>query len=242
MNSSCARSQLGARVDAAVLAAQPLAVEEVRARELGPHARAPEALDRLAERALGVIALAQQRPRARLDRRAPSRSVSPGPCAASRLSASCARSSLRPHRVGCLDQLARGPSSRRPPRDARWPTRRRRAPPRIAPRRCTAPRARTRRSPARSPRRGRRPRGSSSRSGLASRSARPRHASRISAPYGAAPMPVASWTDSVSATVDAAADSSPQNTSTGVRALSASASSLSVPVSRAMSTLRSDST
>ena len=54
-------------------------------------------------------------------------------------------------------------------------------------------------------------------------------------------MPVASSTDAVSATVAAAAARSPQNTSTGVRALRASASSLSVPVSRAISTLECDS-
>src|SRR5688500_9364913 len=65
---------------------------------------------------------------------------------------------------------------------------------------------------------------------------RPRHASRINAPYGAELIPVASSTDSVSATVEAAAETSPQNTSTGVRALRASDSSLSVPVSHPLRT------
>ena len=69
----------------------------------------------------------------------------------------------------------------------------------------------------------------------------PRHAERISAPYGAERIPVASSTDAVSETVVAATAKSPQNTSTGVRALRASASSLSVPVSRAISTLEPDS-
>ena len=69
----------------------------------------------------------------------------------------------------------------------------------------------------------------------------PCHAERINAPYGADRMPVASWTDSVSETVAAAAARSPQNTRIGVRALRASASSLSVPVSRAISTLERES-
>ncbi len=69
----------------------------------------------------------------------------------------------------------------------------------------------------------------------------PRQAERINAPYGADRMPVASSTDSVSETVAAAAASSPQNTRIGVRALRASASSLSVPVSRAISTLECES-
>ena len=71
---------------------------------------------------------------------------------------------------------------------------------------------------------------------------RPRHAPRINAPYGAELIPVASSTDSVSATAEAAAERSPQNTSTGVRALSASTSSPSVPSSRAISTLCCDKT
>ena len=62
----------------------------------------------------------------------------------------------------------------------------------------------------------------------------PRHASRISAPYGAERIPVASSTDAVSDTVAAAAARSPHNTSTGARALRASANSPSVPVSRAI--------
>jgi hypothetical protein len=70
---------------------------------------------------------------------------------------------------------------------------------------------------------------------------RPRHAERISAPYGAARMPVVSSTDSVSATVVPAAARSPQKIWIGARALMASASSLSVPVSRAISTLECDS-
>jgi hypothetical protein len=47
-------------------------------------------------------------------------------------------------------------------------------------------------------------------------------------------MPLTSSTDRVSATIEAAAENSPERTSTGTWALSASASSLRVPVSRAV--------
>ena len=55
------RSQLRARVDAAILSAQPLPVEEMRTCEVGPEPRAPQAVDGLAVRTLGGLALAQQR-------------------------------------------------------------------------------------------------------------------------------------------------------------------------------------
>ena len=71
-------------------------------------------------------------------------------------------------------------------------------------------------------------------SSVASR-AWPRHAARINPPYGAPLIPVASETDCASATNEAAAESSPQNTSTGVRELNATHSSLSAPVLRAIS-------
>ena len=64
-------AQLLARVHAPALAAQPFAVEQVGARELGADARAAEPLDRLAVEALGVVAVAQQRARARLDPQRP---------------------------------------------------------------------------------------------------------------------------------------------------------------------------
>ena len=46
-------AQLLAGVEAAALAAQPLAVEEMRAGQLGAHAGAAEPVDRLAVQALG---------------------------------------------------------------------------------------------------------------------------------------------------------------------------------------------
>ena len=80
-------AQLRARVDAAILAAQPLAVEQVRAGELGTQPRAAEPLDRLAIEPLGGLALAQQRARARRDARAPSRSAATAVAATMRSSA-----------------------------------------------------------------------------------------------------------------------------------------------------------
>ena len=59
--------QLLASVGAPVLAAQPLAVEQVRAGQFGPERSTAEPVDRLAVEALGGPALAQQRARARLD-------------------------------------------------------------------------------------------------------------------------------------------------------------------------------
>ena len=61
------RAQLLARVDPAILAAQPLAVEEVRAGELRTEPGAPQPLDRLAIQLVGGRPVAQQRPAARLD-------------------------------------------------------------------------------------------------------------------------------------------------------------------------------
>src|SRR5215469_18932660 len=58
--------QLGAGVCAALFAAQPFAVEQVRAGEFGPQLGAAEPVDRLAVQSLGRLALAQQRTRARL--------------------------------------------------------------------------------------------------------------------------------------------------------------------------------
>src|SRR5438105_4147271 len=54
-------AQLLARVDAAALAAQPLAVEQMRAGELHAHAGTAEACDRLAVVTLSDLTLAQQR-------------------------------------------------------------------------------------------------------------------------------------------------------------------------------------
>jgi len=59
--------QLLACIGTSVLKAQPLAVEQVRAGQFGPQRRTSEPVDRLAVEALGGLALAQQRARARLD-------------------------------------------------------------------------------------------------------------------------------------------------------------------------------
>ena len=64
-------AQLLARVDPPALAAQPLAVEQMRAGELHAQARAPEALDRLAVAALGGVPLAGERADAGLDPQRP---------------------------------------------------------------------------------------------------------------------------------------------------------------------------
>jgi hypothetical protein len=60
--------QLLARVDAAVFAPQPLAVQEVRAGQIRPLLGAPEPADRLAVPALGRVVAAQQGPRVRRQR------------------------------------------------------------------------------------------------------------------------------------------------------------------------------
>src|SRR5215207_5369840 len=52
--------QLLARIDAPALAAQPLPIEQARACELAAHARAGEAVDRLAVQALGGVSLARE--------------------------------------------------------------------------------------------------------------------------------------------------------------------------------------
>src|SRR6185312_12949285 len=54
-------------VDAPAFAAQPLAVVQMRTGELDTHAGTGQPLDRLPIQALGLVALAQQSPRARLD-------------------------------------------------------------------------------------------------------------------------------------------------------------------------------
>src|SRR4051812_23285753 len=64
-------AQVLAGVEAAPLAPQPLAVEEVGPRELHAHAGALQPLDRLLVEALGGVAVAEQRARAGLDRERP---------------------------------------------------------------------------------------------------------------------------------------------------------------------------
>jgi hypothetical protein len=54
-------AQFLSRVDAPSLSAQPLAVEEMGARELNANARAPEPVDRLAIEAVCLVALGEER-------------------------------------------------------------------------------------------------------------------------------------------------------------------------------------
>src|SRR3954468_3236776 len=65
------RAQLVARVDPAVLAAQPLPVEQMSPGELGTPPGPCQSLDRLAIQALGALTLAQECPAARLYSPAP---------------------------------------------------------------------------------------------------------------------------------------------------------------------------
>jgi hypothetical protein len=60
-------SQLLARLGPAALPSQPLPVQQVGAGQVGAQPGPGQALDRLAVQALGGLALAQQRPAARLD-------------------------------------------------------------------------------------------------------------------------------------------------------------------------------
>src|SRR5258708_7488180 len=64
-------AQLRPRLGPAALAAQPLAVEQVRAGKLKTNAGAAQLADRLAIPGLGVLAVAEQRPAARVDPRPP---------------------------------------------------------------------------------------------------------------------------------------------------------------------------
>jgi hypothetical protein len=64
-------AELHARVHSPLLAAQPLAVEQSRASELGPQAGAAEVIERLLVEALGGLALAHQRAGAGADPHSP---------------------------------------------------------------------------------------------------------------------------------------------------------------------------
>ena len=100
--------QLLARVEPPALAAQPLAVEQMRTGQVDLDPGAPQALHGLAIRALGDLAVAQQRPRQRVADRAPSRCRRRASAPRVARSASRARSgwSLR---VGRFDQLRQRP-------------------------------------------------------------------------------------------------------------------------------------
>jgi hypothetical protein len=54
-------AELGARVDPAMLATEPLAVEQMRARKVHAHLASPEAVERLAVQPLGGLPRAQER-------------------------------------------------------------------------------------------------------------------------------------------------------------------------------------
>ena len=154
-------AQLLARVHAPVLAAQPLAVQEVGAGAVDDDAAPAEPLDRLAVEGVGVLVLAQQRARPGLDAERPVRArdarslLEPAQRVRRRIAACrCARPP-RPARPA--------PRRRSPDRRARMPAGRRRARPGSGRDRCRAPPWRT--PPGRSPfprpwrsRRGRRPR------------------------------------------------------------------------------------
>ena len=71
-------AQLLAGVDAPVLAAQPLAVEQMGAPEFHAQASAAKPVDRLPVEGLGALALAAQCPRAGLDAERPVAAASPG--------------------------------------------------------------------------------------------------------------------------------------------------------------------
>ena len=71
-------AQLLAGLAAPALAAQPLAVQQVGAGQFGAQPGAAEPLDRLAVQALGLLALAQQRPGPRLDPQPPVGAAGPG--------------------------------------------------------------------------------------------------------------------------------------------------------------------
>ena len=103
---SCSRAS-----SAAALAAQPFAVEQVRAGELHADAGAAEPVDRLAVEALGGLALAEQRPRAGLDPERPVGAAGAASISESRRSASAARSGV-PAAGGRLDQLDQRPGRR----------------------------------------------------------------------------------------------------------------------------------
>src|SRR5262245_46559196 len=101
------RSQLGARIDAAILAAQPLPVQQLAAGKLWAEARAPQALDRFAVRALGGLAPGEQRARSGVDAERPvGVAFSRRPVQSSE-SSLCEPGVLGPGRS--LDQLAQRP-------------------------------------------------------------------------------------------------------------------------------------
>ena len=100
-------AQLLARLAPPALPAQPLAVQEVRARERDPDAGAAEPLDRLAVEALGLFALAHERPRARLHAERPVGPARPADLLQPPQGSGGALRHARAH--GGLDELGRHP-------------------------------------------------------------------------------------------------------------------------------------
>ena len=100
-------AQLLPGVDAPVLAAQPLAVEQIGAPEFHADAGAAKAVDRLAVEGLGRLALAEQCPRAGLDAKRP---VSPAGAGGRREPLEGASRELGYPAAGrCLDELGYRP-------------------------------------------------------------------------------------------------------------------------------------
>ena len=102
-------AELRARVDPPVLAAQPLAVEQVRAGELRAQPRAAQPLDRLAVQALGALALAQQRARAGPDAERP---VGAATAVASAMRSRAPRARAPSRRSSSPPRAARSPPTR----------------------------------------------------------------------------------------------------------------------------------
>ena len=97
-----------ARVCSALLAPQPLAVDEPRAGELYADPGPGEALDGLAVEPLRSVAFAQERPRASLDTERPVRAA--GSCRHRKLLERVRRQLGRAAPCGRLNQLDQGPS------------------------------------------------------------------------------------------------------------------------------------
>ena len=101
-------AQVLARVHAAVLTTQPLAVHELRSGELSADPGAGEPLDRLAVERLRGVAIAQEGPRARLDAERPVRAA--GSCRLREPLERLGRELGRATVCGRLDELDQAPS------------------------------------------------------------------------------------------------------------------------------------
>src|SRR5439155_2130092 len=104
------RAQLLARVYPPALASQPLAVEQMGARELHAHAGPAEVRDRLAVEALGDLALAHKRMRTRFDPKRPIGAADTGHLEESSMGTGRFLACATPG--GCLNQLDHAPVRR----------------------------------------------------------------------------------------------------------------------------------